>query len=471
MPPAVSQDLAVTVNGRPLSLEGVDPNTTLLAFLRSRGLTGTKEGCAEGECGACAVAHVRRRGDKGAAYEAINSCLVLVAALADSEVWTAEGLATQGELHPVQKALVETGGSQCGYCTPGFVVSLFAEYYRQDRDGYDPEAIAGNLCRCTGYRPIRDAASSMSLPMAGDAFADRLAKPAPRLPRRTIESSGGTLHRPDSLDEALKLLSDHPKAQVLAGGTDLVVNINQSGARHECIVSLEAVGELQTMEVDDARWTIGAAVPLSRLDEDLSAQIPLFAQLFPLFSSKLIRNRATLGGNVVNASPIGDGPPVLLALDAVLMLESAGAKRSMPIDEFFIDYRKTSLAPGELLTAIQIPRPLPESARFYKVSKRAQDDISTVAAAFALDLSEDGTIQKLRMAYGGVGPTPRRIKEAESTLTGRPWDQAAIDDAFGIIERTIHPISDHRGSAEYRLAMAKSLLQRFFFETSQEGPA
>jgi xanthine dehydrogenase small subunit len=458
----------ITVNGEVLSLEGVDPNETLLWFLRRHGLTGAKEGCAEGECGACAVALLRDLGD-GARYEAINSCLVLASAMAGQELVTVEGIAAGDALHPVQSAMVEQGGSQCGYCTPGFVVSLFAEYYRPGRDGYDPEAVGGNLCRCTGYRPIRDAARSMGPVDGGDRFAARLAAGAKDL--ASVKSNGGTrrFYRPVTLAELYEVLGREPGAKLVNGGTDVVVEVNQRDSRFDAIVSLEAVAELSRWDETDDALIIGAGVPLSRVEERVHGKLPMLSELLPLFSSRLIRNRATFGGNLVNASPIGDGPPALLALGAELILGSAAGEREVPLDGFFTGYRQTGLKQGEVVVAIRIPKPFPQIGRFYKVSKRVLDDISTVAAAFALDLDDDQKITSARLAYGGVAATPIRAHDAEQALIGERFTPKAVQNACAILRNTVKPITDHRGSDAYRKAMVEQLLMKLHADTQMGG--
>jgi xanthine dehydrogenase small subunit len=457
---------SITVNGRPLSLAGVDPHTTVLEFLRERGLIGSKEGCAEGECGACAVVLVQPEGTGASRYVPINGCLMLVGAIAGGELLSVEGLRPGPEqLHPVQQAMIEQGGSQCGYCTPGFVVSLFAEYYRQRP--IDPHAIAGNLCRCTGYRPIRAALEQIAIrrPATDDRFRERLDHPAPTLGRLDQIHGEHRMIRPESLTEALELLAAEPHAKLIAGGTDVVVEINQHFARWPLLISLDAIAELQTITRGPDAIEIGAGVSLRRLERELAGELAIFDELWPLFSSQLIRNRATLGGNVINASPIGDGPPVLLALDAELTLQSTSGIRKLPIAEFFVGYRKTRLAPSELLTSIRVPLHRPTHAHFYKVSKRVLDDISTVAAALAIDLDEDGRVTRARLAFGGVAATPVRASAAEDALIGRPWTAPTLADIAPLAEQAFTPMSDHRASAGYRRAMIVRLLEKFLAET------
>ncbi len=457
------------LNGRTLRVDerDVDPHTTVLEFLRGRGLVGSKEGCAEGECGACAVALVRSGPEGKTTYLPVNSCLTLLGSVLGGELVTVEGVRPgPAELHPVQAAMVEHGGSQCGYCTPGFVMSMFAEYYRPNRPAWDPESIAGNLCRCTGYRPIRDAMRSLGQPRGDDPHLARLDRPAPKLGGLTQLRHERRLLRPTSLAELLELRASEPNAKIVAGGTDVVVEINQRHTRWPTLISLEAVAELRTITVHDDHVEIGAGATLSQIEGQLGHAIPLFDELIPLFSSRLIRNRATLGGNLVNASPIGDSPPVLLALDATLELRSRSGVRTIGIDEFFRGYRKTALRPDELLGSIRVPRRQPTLAHFYKVSKRVLDDISTVAAAFALDLDADGRITAARLAYGGVAATTVRAHAAEQALLGRTWTRESVAAVAPLLAGAFTPMTDHRGSSQYRRAMVVRLLEKFQHETS-----
>jgi len=467
----MSTDPSILVDGRPISLGETDPHQPLLHFLRERGLTGVKEGCAEGECGACAVVLLAPNGE-GSRFLTVNSCLVPAVGLAGREVLTVHGLAEDEELHPAQAAMVETGGSQCGYCTPGFVVSLFAEYYREGRNPGEvwDEAIGGNLCRCTGYRPIRDALGSLGAPR-DDRHKRRLQQvteaPASFAHRVTIEDGSEVcFHRPTALAELFAILAKEPEAKIVAGGTDVYVEINQLDKRWPVLVALEGITEMQSVTEDDDALTIGAGVSLSRVEDELGEKVPIFGELFPLFSSRLIRNRATLGGNLINASPIGDSPPALLALDARVVLASAEGERELPISELFTGYRETALKAGEILKAVVLPKPFPHVQRFYKVSKRIMDDISTVAAGFGLWLDESGTITKARLGYGGVAATPARATEAENALVGRPLDGAAVVHASSFLGTAFTPMTDHRGSARYREAMVSRLLEKLHAELS-----
>jgi xanthine dehydrogenase small subunit len=433
-------------------------HATLLDFLRGRGLTGAKEGCAEGECGTCTVLVVG--GEHRASYRAVNSCLLPVTAVAGHDIYTVESLASGGELAAAQQAMAAAGGSQCGYCTPGFVMSLVAEQYRPGRQGpCDPLALAGNLCRCTGYRPIRDAALSLGTAPPGP-LRDRLAQPAPRLDAHTADG----FTRPSTVEACVAVLGSQPDATVIAGGTDVGVDLNLHGRRWTHLVSVEAIDELRAFTADDHRILIGAALPLADLAAAWTRAPAAVADWFTLFASPPIRNRATLGGNLATASPIGDSAPLLLALDAVVHLAGPAGRRSVPLESFFTGYRKTARGPGEILTAVELPLPLPQHLRFYKASKRRLDDISTVAAAFALDLDAAGRVRRARVAFGGMAATPLRVRDAEDVLIGTPWNAAAVERVQRVLDRTLQPRSDVRGSKAYRAAVASSLVEKFFAE-------
>jgi xanthine dehydrogenase small subunit len=458
----VSSAITFALNGKVERITELDPHTTLLTFLRARGLTAAKEGCGEGECGACAVVFEEHTATGKAFYASVNACLVLLPALEGRSLWTVEGMGTKESLHPVQAALVEASGSQCGYCTPGFVASLFAHYYQKPR-GDVREALSGNLCRCTGYRPILEAAHKLGTPAPDDPFVLRLREPAHEPASLRYLAHAVRVDRPRDLDEALALREAYPEADIVAGGTDAVVEVNRDGTRSDHLIMLDGVAALRTLEEDDAQLTLGAGLTFAELARELRGQVPLFDQLFPLFASLPVRARATLGGNLVTGSPVGDSAPVLLALDAVVELASSMSQRAVPIARFFTGYRQTAVWPQELLVAVRIPRAQPTHARFYKVAKRALDDISSVAAAFALTV-EQGVISKARLAFGGVAPTPVRAFSAEAMLVGQPLSRGLAAAIRGELEGTFAPIDDHRASAAYRRALVTSLWDKFAAE-------
>ena len=462
----LSQVVEFHLNGIRVQAQG-DLHTTLLDFLRSHGLTGAKEGCAEGECGACAVALVRQNG-AGCVYSSINSCLMLLPMVAGQEIYSVEALAQQGKLAAVQQAMVEHSGSQCGYCTPGFVMSLFAEHYRPGRSQpCDPHATAGNLCRCTGYRPIQDAALSLG-PAPHDNFTERLSRPAPALSAFSYRAEERLFQRPTTLDECLQFLAGS-EARAVAGATDLAVESNLHSRRFHHLVSVEALPELRVFRETDQAFELGAALTLSEIENRWTTAPAFFREWLALFASPLIRNRATLGGNLATASPIGDAAPLLLALDAQVTIAGPSGQRTLPLSSFFRGYRQTALAAGELLVSILVPKPLPQEVRFFKGAKRVMDDISTIAAGMAVNIDASGRVEYVRLAYGGVAPVPLRAIEAEESLLGQQWNEDSIHRAQKILERTIKPISDHRGSAPYRLALAQSLLEKFWWEQHAEA--
>jgi xanthine dehydrogenase small subunit len=454
---------SIILNGREVHVGDVAPQVTLLDFIRARGLTGAKEGCAEGECGACAVAMVADEQGR-TAYRVVNSCLMFLPTAANREFYTSESLAERGELSEVQRAMAAAGGSQCGYCTPGFVMSLFVEQHRRDRDGpCDPLATGGNLCRCTGYRPIRDAAHAVVDPPRGP-IRERLDLPVRPLERFSVDG----FSRPSSLDECVATLQSHSDATLIAGCTDLAVESNLRFKRWPRLLSVEAIPELHEWSESDAGVRIGAGLPLSDIGRAWRSAPDVVHEWLDLFASPPIRNRATLGGNLATASPIGDAAPLLLALDASVHIVGSAGARVQPLEAFFTGYRKTTLQRGEIIRSIEIPKPLPAFVRFYKVAKRRLDDISTVAAAMALDRDHSGRVRRARFAFGGVGATPLLAVEAEQAVLGQVWNESASERVQRVLDRVLSPISDHRGSKEYRREVAKSLVEKFWWESRHD---
>jgi xanthine dehydrogenase small subunit len=479
----------LVVNGRTRELGEVGGHVTLLEWLRADGLTGCKEGCAEGECGACAVLIARPDGSDRTRWVAINACLVPAAAFDQQEVVTAEGLGRPGQLHPVQREMAERGGSQCGYCTPGFICSMAAEYYRPDRrpagpghlngsapaeaehgpNGFDLHALSGNLCRCTGYRPIRDAAYALDQPESGDPFLARLTRPAPAPAATKTSSSQGSYVRPADLAEALELLAVHPDARLVAGSTDWGVELNLRHARAALSIGIDRLEELREFSFGPDRIDLGAALSLSEIESRLNGRVPLLADLFPQFASRLIRNGATLGGNLGTASPIGDALPVLLALDASLVLASATGEREVLLADYFIGYRQSVRRPGELIKTIRLPLPLAPVTAFHKIAKRRFDDISSVAVAYALTLDDEERVASVRIGLGGVAATPLRAMAAEEALRGQPWTRETVTAAAEDLAGVGTPMSDHRASERYRIAMLRNSLLKFHAENPGGG--
>ncbi len=497
----------IVVNGARRPIGAIEPYVTALEWLRNQGLTGAKEGCAEGECGACSilVARPEAEGPDGAGstrWTALNACLVPALALDGQEVITAEGLGRPGDLHPVQDEMAQRGGSQCGYCTPGFVCSMAAEYYRPDRageadplsggnaahntsgehdqsghehgpNGFDLHALSGNLCRCTGYRPIRDAAYALGTPPPEDVLAARRTRPAPA-PRATRYAWGAaTFIRPKSLGEAHEILAGQPDAVLVAGSTDWGVEVNIRGRRAPLVVAIDRLPELRTFEIGAESIELGAALTLSECERMLEGRVPLLDQLWPQFASRLIRNGATLGGNLGTGSPIGDSPPALLALEANVVLAGADGEREVPLAEYFTGYRQSVRRAGELIRAVRIPLPLARTVAFHKIAKRRFDDISSVAVAFALDIEGSGdsrTVTRAAIGLGGVAATPIRATAAEQILVGAPWTQHTAAAAAEALRAAGTPMSDHRASSAYRTAMLGQSVLKLYAESPWQTP-
>jgi xanthine dehydrogenase small subunit len=457
------------LNDQSVRVEHLAPQTTLLDYIRNRGLTGAKEGCAEGECGACAVLFVRGNG-AGSRYIPVNSCLVPLPVVVGQEILTVEALASGGEMSEVQRAMAAGGGSQCGYCTPGFVVSMFAEYYRREQRPADAESLNGNLCRCTGYRPIRDALMSLGAPPEGPRL-ERLRRPAPRPVPVVYATNLGKFSRPETLDECFEILETDPAARLVAGNTDLGVMTNLHGERFDHLVSIENIAELRSFRDTADAVEIGAGLTLSEIGERWSEAPAVVHDWLRLFASVLIRNRATLGGNLATASPIGDSAPLLLAFDAEVEIASSTGRRRVPLAAFFTGYRRTLLGREEILISIGVPKPFPDETRFYKIAKRSCDDISSVTAGMSLRRGRTGRITRARLAFGGVAPTPVRAIDAENELIGTMGDEEDFDGARRAVLRSLSPISDHRGSADYRSAIVQSLLEKFRVELTGERVA
>jgi xanthine dehydrogenase small subunit len=467
--------IRLVFGGAVRTLSEIDPNMTVLDWLRERERkTGTKEGCAEGDCGACTVA-VGELVDGKLRYRAVNACILFMPVLDGKELVVVEDLrGPDGALHPVQQALVDTHGSQCGFCTPGFVMSLFALYHGDpapDRGAIE-DAVSGNLCRCTGYRPIVDAGLSMHGYATKDQF-DKCSKATVKLlesiARETtlsVEAAGRRYFAPVSEDDLAELVAAHPEACLLAGGTDVGLWVTKQHRDLDTLIYLGGVRDMAYVRESGDAIEIGAAASYSDAFEAVGGAYPDFAELFRRLGSVQIRNAGTIGGNIANASPIGDSMPGLIALGATLVLRKGARTRELPIDEFFIDYRKTALQKGEYLSAIRLPKPR-QGRHFhtYKVSKRFDQDISAVCGAYCVTV-EGGTVTEARIAYGGMASTPKRAMACEGALKGGPWTESALAQAMQALERDYAPMSDMRASAGYRMAVAKNLLRRMYMETA-----
>ena len=453
---APADRISFLLNGRQVTVAPeVSPASNLLDWLRGpAGLSGTKEGCAEGDCGACTVVLEQPGGER----TPINACLMLLGQMHGRAVRTVEGLrAADGGAHPVAEALAAANATQCGFCTPGIVMSAWA-HVRQGGDVH--EALAGNLCRCTGYRPIVDAFAAMT---------DDGACP-PELPEGTaayFASEGCQFHLPTSMAALLALRVAHPKALLLAGGTDLGLLVSEGRKLLPEIICLLDVPELQRMVPRDDGIQIGAAVPYERLLRYLDAHpddtmAPLAALLSRL-GSRQIRGMGTLGGNLGTASPIGDALPPLLALGATVTLRGPSGARTMPVEDFLIGYRQNALAADEIIESVFLPRP-PVGALFVceKISKRHDQDIATVGAALLVELV-DGKVSRVRLAFGGMGPKAARATAAEAVLQGAAWSEANVERAAVALAQDFAPLTDLRGTDLYRRIVAANLLRRFWW--------
>jgi xanthine dehydrogenase small subunit len=486
------------LDGEIVSLDQVDPTRTVLQFLREDlGRTGTKEGCAEGDCGACTVVVGELDGD-GVFFRAINSCIQFVPTLDGKELITVESLQGEdGTLHPVQQALVDCHGSQCGFCTPGFVMSLFALYKSAQKPSRRVinDALAGNLCRCTGYRPIVDAACRMyengaaagsrhehwmncsfssptdAQPSASERDMIERLKSIERRDTLVLAHGHRTYFAPATLADLAALRASHPDARILAGGTDVGLWVTKQLRELGTVIYVGRVAELLRIDVADASIEIGAAVPLTDAFAAIVGHYPELDEVARRFASPPIRNAGTLGGNVANGSPIGDSMPALIALGATLVLRQGKRTRELPLDEFYLAYQKTALEPGEFLERVRIPLPAPDAAvRSYKISKRFDQDISAVCGGYRIDIA-NGVVKNARIAYGGVAAIPKRAHETERALNGKPWNEDTVRAAMAALDRDFTPLSDMRASAAYRRTATRNLLYRFFLETSNRDVA
>jgi len=476
---SAGQHIRFVLNDQDIVLGEVAPTLTLLDFLRlQRRLTGTKEGCAEGDCGACTVLVGRLSGER-LVYESINACIRFVPSLHGSHVVTVEYLADgEGQLHPVQQAMVDCHGSQCGFCTPGIVMSLYALWLSDPaptREAIE-YALQGNLCRCTGYEAIVKAAeraAGVPLEARNDALARAQADIVARLKAIraagqsiVVEQNGARAILPGSLSELGEILAREPGATIVAGATDVGLWVTKQMRPLNPLVFIGHLSQLQAVSSGDDGIMIGAGVSYSAAQEVLARQIAPLASLLTRIGGAQIRNAGTIGGNIANGSPIGDTPPPLIALGARLFLRSKDGTRSMPLEEFFIAYGKQDRQAGEFVERIFVPRPQ-KDAQFavYKVSKRRDEDISALCGAFHLTLDGAGRVASIRIAFGGMAATPKRAKAVEAALQGRPWSDETIESARDAFDDDFSPLDDWRASAAYRSLAAKNLLTRFFLQT------
>jgi xanthine dehydrogenase small subunit len=437
-----------SLNGETVEAD-VAPTVTLLDWLReSRGLKGTKEGCNEGDCGACTVMVTDESGPR-----ALNACILFVPQIHGKAVRTVEGIAgPKGELHPAQKAMIEMHGSQCGFCTPGFVVSM-AVGHATGRSDHD-DVLAGNLCRCTGYAPIVRAAEAAAGQPIPDWIGDAPVDAAP------------VAYAPETSDELARWYADNPDATLVAGATDVGLWVTKQLRDLRKVAFLNRCRDLQNIDVSGERIIIGAAVTMTQLLPVLRKHHPSYAELVRRYGSEQVRNAATIGGNIANGSPIGDNPPALIALGATLHLRTVETRRNIPIQDFFIDYGKQDRKPGELVDHIEIPASAP-ALRCYKISKRFDQDISAVCGCFNVTI-ENGTVTNARIAFGGMAGIPKRAGSVEAAIIGKTWSEATVRAAIPQLSDDFTPLTDMRASAAYRLASAENLLLRYFHDLNGE---
>ncbi len=474
----IRNEIRFILNGEDVVLRDVAPDATLLDWLRlNRSLRGTKEGCAEGDCGACTVLVGKLSGGE-LTYEGVNACIRFLGSLDRTHVVTVEHLrGEKGGLHPVQQAMVDFHGSQCGFCTPGIVMSLYGLWMKTPNpsDAAIEKALQGNLCRCTGYEAIMRSARAIS--SYGEAASDPLALERASIKARLdalndgarVEVGAGKarLVVPASVDDFAAVLEKEPGATVVAGSTDVGLWVTKHMRDISPVVFIGNLDGLRTVSEDKGVISIGAGVTYTEAFETLSRHIPALGGLVDRIGGEQVRNMGTIGGNIANGSPIGDTPPPLIALGARLTLRKGASRRTIPLEEFFIAYGKQDWQPGEFVEAVHVPVPA-DSVKFavYKVTKRRDEDITATLGAFHLTLARDGTVAGIRIAYGGMAATPKRAISVEKALIGKAWTEATVEAAMAEYANDFTPLTDMRASAEYRALAARNLLLRFFVETT-----
>ncbi|MFT5757098.1 MAG: xanthine dehydrogenase small subunit [Alteromonadaceae bacterium] len=471
------------LNNDVVTIKNIDPNLTILQYLREIHFkSGTKEGCASGDCGACTVVIAELNADLNAKkiaqlnYKSINACITFVGSLHGKQLITVEDLKDGAKLHHAQQSIVDNHGTQCGFCTPGFVMSSFALHKHNPTPDRAQvlEALAGNLCRCTGYRSIIDAAITSSQRCGKDSFSKNYQQTVvmltkfQQLPSPSLVGNSHHYIAPSNIDELAIELVNEPKSTLVAGGTDLALSVTQNLATIDKLVYLGNVEELTTIEETETEIIIGSALPYSQFIDTLHHYYPDLGEMIARIGSKQIRNTGTLGGNIGNASPIGDMPPALIALGATMTLHVNGSERTILVEDYFVDYKKTVLKPSEFIKSIQIPKPTAgQTLKIYKISKRIDDDISAVLAAFFIEQSSGSKGQKItniRLAFGGMAAIPKRATAAEAMLFGHNLTKETIAEAKAALTTDFQPMSDVRASDKYRMKVAQNLIEKCYLE-------
>ena len=464
------------LDGEIIEVDNVEPTRTLLQYLREDMLrVGSKEGCAEGDCGACTVVVAELEGER-LRYQAVNACIQFLPTLDGKALFTVESLrAADGRLHPVQQSMVDYHGSQCGFCTPGFVMSMFALYQADatPRRAEIDDALSGNLCRCTGYRPIVDACLHMHEYPAPDKDEQQLItllRELNREQRLSLEHGPARYHAPVALDDLAELYLQNPQAQILAGGTDVGLWVTKQLRELPTIIYLGNVAELGQIKTVAAGIEIGAAVTLTDAFAALQPHYPEFEEMFRRFASVPVRNAGTLVGNIANGSPIGDSMPALIAINASLRLRHGQDSRELALEDLYLDYMQNAMQPGEFVEAVIVPLPQADTQiRCYKLCKRFDQDISAVCAAFALRLDGD-QVADIRIALGGMAAIPKRASSTEDYLRGETWNEFTLVTAMQKLTAEFAPLTDMRASSDYRSRATANLLHRFYFETRPVDP-